>query len=491
MREAQHRTEQAEEKAALRAAGRPDRAPTPHRLVGLQRAVGNHVVTRLVDGRPIVARNQVPPVPLEEAEQARVAPADRHALETAATGYIPLAFTAFSNATQAHAAAIKNAAKAEAETIALVIDVLTGFAAPLFANYVVSKLTAKAVQSGMEAATKQAVITLISKQDAMKAAFTGATKVANQLMKNASNTLFGETEIDAFALALRNTFQRGAAQVLNRLTTLTDAELIAVWTAYDPDNADETAYRHVLGDIFARYQKQVAPIGTGSGPSLEGGPTVDSRVYEVQLATRKRLATLSVWSSGEHNLWAWITPDMDAIARAKSQALGLGIPTIGLRDVGMTLAEILDPPRPDLRRKDMLEVARALGAAELRRAAADPDVVTIVETAREHDYRIPSQAERKQTLFVLAGYSDHVIACVEELDSWFPSGAVVDRHLQATDAGERARVAKEQWFVERVRAKLSGYQLERVLFTLGLGPAPTPSAPKPTPGMPPPGHPWW
>ena len=66
-----------------------------------------------------------------------------------------------------------------------------------------------------------------------------ATKIANQLMKSSSNSLFGETEIDAFALALRNTFQRGAAAVLDRLTTMSDPELLAVWTAYDPENADE------------------------------------------------------------------------------------------------------------------------------------------------------------------------------------------------------------------------------------------------------------
>jgi len=170
---------------------------------------------------------------------------------------------------------------------------------------------------------------------------------------------------------------------------------------------------------------------------------------------------------------------LESIARAKATALGLGIPTIELKDVSVTLAEILDPPRPDLRRKDMLDIARALGPAARQRAAADPDVVSVIETGREVDGRVPNGYERHETLFVLRGFSNHAIACLVELDSWFPSGPVIDQHLRATDATERSRLAQDPWFVGRLRAELGGYDLQKVLFTLGLGPEPSPPPPPP------------
>jgi hypothetical protein len=437
----------------------------------------SHVVQQggvRVGRRALQCAPEQPPVPLEEAEAKRIPPADRHAIELAATGYISLAFTAFSNATAAHAAAIKNEAKAKAEMLAAVVDVVTGFLAPIFANWVAGKLIAKAASAQVGQVTKTVAVKLITRQDLFKAAFIGATKIANQVMKSKSNALFGETEIDSFALALRNTFQRGAAAVLDRLTTMKQKELLAVWTAYDPDNADESAYRNVLAGLFKRYQKQVEPIGTKSWPSPEGGPSASSSVYEVQLANRKRLATITVWSSGENNLWAWVTPDMETIARAKATALGLGVPTIALKDVHVALAEILDPPRPDLRQKDMLEVARALGPAERQRAAANPDVVTVIETGREISGRIPNQYERHKTLFVLRGFSSAAIACLDELDSLLPNWWVIQQKLQSADAAERGLLAKDPWFVGRLHAELRGYGLEQVLFTLGLGPEPLP-----------------
>ena len=395
------------ERQAPKAAPLGSAVPTSqaHTLLALPLAVGNSAVAAGLVRHP--QPQPPPPVPLVEAEAKRIPPADRHGIELATSGYISLAFTAFSNATAAHAAAIKNEAKARAEMIAAVVDVATGFLAPVFANWVAGKLVGKATIAAVDPITKKAIVSLISRQEVFKAAFTGATKIANQVMKSNANSLFGETEIDAFALALRNTFQRGAAAVLDRLTTMTDTELLAAWIAYDPDNADESAYRQVLAELFKHYQKQVEPIGTESAGE---GYSASQGLYEVQLATRKRLANLIVWSgmSGRTNsLWEWITPDMEAIARAKATALGLAIPTIALRDVDVLLVEILDPPRPDLRRKDMIEIARALSPAERARAAADPDVVTIVETGREVNGRKPNQYERHKTLFVLRGFSSH------------------------------------------------------------------------------------
>jgi hypothetical protein len=99
----------------------------------------------------------------------------------------------------------------------------------------------------------------------------------------------------------------------------------------------------------------------------------------------------------------------------------------------------------------------------------------------------PNQYERHKTLFVLRGFSGRAIACLDELDSWFPHGTVINEQLQATTAAERSRLAQDPWFVGRLRARLDSYELGPVLFTLGLGPKPP--EPKPfhprVPTMPP------
>jgi hypothetical protein len=453
----------------------------PRGMLALQRTAGNRAAGITVARQP---GPSAPGVPLAEAEQDRIPPQDRHALETAVTGYIPLAFTAFSNATTAHVAAIKNEAKATAEMIAAVVDVATGFLAPVFANYVVGRLAAKAAAAPVEQVTKQAVTKLISQQDTLKASFTGATKLANQVMKNNANSLFGESEIDAFALGLRNAFQRGAGTLLNQVTTMSDSQLISLWAAYDPDNADESAYRGVLGGLFAHYQKQVEPIGDVLYPGPEGGPGMAVKLFDIQLASRTRLATVDVWDSGENTLWAWVTPDMASIARAKAAALKQPVQTLPLRNLQVPLAEILDPPRPDLRRKDMLEIVSAMAPGERLQAGANPDVITVVETGRETDGRVPNDYERHKTLFLLRGYSNQVLGCLDELDSWFPSAGKVDKMLAGLDSSERSRLAQDAWFVGKLRKEFGGYGLDQILFTLGLGPKPTPPAPLPPPTFP-------
>ncbi|MER6960283.1 hypothetical protein [Streptomyces sp. NPDC000618] len=357
---------------------------------------------------------------------------------------------------------------------AAVVDVATGFLAPVFANQVISRLLAKAATAPVQEVTKKAITSLISQQDVLKASFTGATKAANQLMKSSSNALFGETEIDAFALGLRNSFHHGAGSLLNQVTTSTDPQLIALWTAYDPDNADESAYRQTLGELFAHYQKQVEPIGErlNVGGDMGVGNSAATDLYEVQLASRKRLATLTSWTMGGVNLDAWITPDMESVARAKAKALGRPPTTIALRDVHVPLAEVLDPPRPDLRGKDMLDIVRAMPAADRRRAGTNPDVITVVETGREIDGRVPNENERHQTLFLLNDYSEHAVACLEELDSFFPSSSAVERHLNAAGPGERSRLAQDTWFMAKLRNEFSGHALSKLLFTLGTGPKP-------------------
>jgi Domain of unknown function (DUF4157) len=406
------------------------------------------------------------PTPLDGADHQLMPPNDRKQLELAAVGFIPMAFTAFGNASSAHANAIKNAAKAEAEMIAAVVDVATGFMAPVFANWAVSQLAAKAATAGVEVAKKAAP--LLSKQDAFKAAFTGATKIANQVIKSQANALFGETEIDAFARGLRNTFQAGAGQILNHVASMSDDELLTVWLAYSPENADESQYLKVLDGLFKRYQAQVQTIGESA--YFEGN-NAETGLYEVQTARGKRLANVTAWGTGEYNLMAWVTPDMEAMARAKAAHAG-GVKQLPLDKLNVTLAEILTPPRPEWRKLDTIDLVRRMSAGERAAAAADPDVITIIEHGREIDGRVPGQYERHKSLFILRGFSNHAVEVLDELDSYFPSWSTVDERLAAAGPAERARLAADPWFVGQVKKELGGYGLAKVLFTLGLGPKP-------------------
>jgi Domain of unknown function (DUF4157) len=422
------------------------------------------------------------PTPLDGANGTMMPPSDRKQLELAAVGFIPMAFTAFGNASSAHAAAIKNAAKAEAEMIAAVVDVATGFMAPVFANWAVGKLAAKAATAGAEIAKKAAP--LISKQDIFKAAFTGATKIANQVIKSQTNTLFGETEIDAFARGLRNTFQAGAGEILNHVASMTDDELLVVWLAYSPENADESQYLKVLDGLFKRYQAQVQTIGDRADFASEGGANgAETGLYEIQTAHGKRLANVTAWDSGAYNLMAWVTPDMEAMARAKA-AHSNGVKQLPLAKLNVTLAEILNPPHPEWRRKDTIDVVRAMSPGERAAAANDPDVITIIEHGREIDGRVPGRYERHKSLFILRGFSSHATAALDEIDSFFPSATTVDKHLKDMGAAERGRLAADPWFVGQVKKELGGYGLEQVLFTLGLGPKPKEPDPVSYPMMP-------
>ncbi len=447
-------------------------------MLALQRSVGNRAAARLVQRQP------QPGVPLEKADAPVVQPADRHSLELAIAADLPAAFTAFSNATMAHVASIKNAAKAEAETIATVIDVATGFLAPIFANVVNSKLLTKVATAEVQAATKSAMTALITKQDLLKAAFTGATKIANQYMKTESNALFGEESIDAFALALRNTFQRGLGQIANRLGSMPDAELIAVWAAYQPEVADETAYRHVLGGLFTRFQQQVERLGERGGDAYSSST---KKLYTIQLPATRRLALVDdsyVFGAGSSKLfWGWITPDMEPIARAKAAALHLPVDTLQLADLEMiTLADILDAPnRPtdERRRMKPIDLIRSLSPTERAKAAADPDAMAVVAQQREYFGWHLSKADRQKAVYLLQGYSDHVLACVDELDSWYASGSVIVHEVEQMDSAERARIAKDPWFMDKLRDRMNEGELANVLYALGVGPKPPPPPPMP------------
>jgi hypothetical protein len=193
--------------------------------------------------------------------QGGITPGDRRIIEDETRAEIVLAFTAFTDACQANLTSMKAAAKAEAELRALFIDIAVGFLAPGLATYIVGKMAARAAEKLSETVSKTTVRQLISDSDLIKASFQGAGKTVGQAIKARSTTLFGEAAEDALLDGLKVEFQSNAVVLAGQVGGMTDAQLVSVWLAYDPQSANVITYKGAIKEILAEYH-DVQDIGT-------------------------------------------------------------------------------------------------------------------------------------------------------------------------------------------------------------------------------------
>jgi hypothetical protein len=242
--------------------------PAREQILALQQSAGNRAVNRNLATSALIARQATTPQPgpIPQATGAAddfriVDPIGRDRLEKEAHSRINQAFGAFQMAVLAHQASLNAEAKAEAEMVAAVVDILTGFAAPAFAGFVGAKLAERAAEKMTQQVTKEKVAQLISTSDKLKASFGGATKVATTAIKLNSTALFGETDADQFAKSVRKTFHAGAQSLTDSIGGMTDDQLLAVWVAYDYDFTNEDVYRDALQTLFAQFKSYVRPLG--------------------------------------------------------------------------------------------------------------------------------------------------------------------------------------------------------------------------------------
>jgi hypothetical protein len=256
------------------------------------------------------------------AEMARVAITETQRMELRRiTGdRIIAALVEYATACERVKSSLTAAAAANAEMVALVIDVGTGFLAPALGRGIARLASALPVHAST-AAYRVAIAGLDT--DMVTTLFTEATKVGNQLIKSHATVLFGETDVDLFVSGLVSATRRGFGAINEGLPALADAELGVVCAAFDPSVSNVDVYTEAIRDLVGRFQREVLPIGTvplsfGEMPSNVSPPSL---AY-IRHGGRRRPALVEYRAgflpfTGDYWFRTWVSPDMEALAKAR------------------------------------------------------------------------------------------------------------------------------------------------------------------------------
>jgi hypothetical protein len=243
-------------------------------------------------------------------------------LRAAATGHVNLAYTAYVSACKDVKDSIKAAAKQNAEMMALVLDVAMGFATPGLSKWIVGIANRIPVESST-AAYRVALAALDG--DRLKAALTGATKVASQTLKSHSMQLAGETDVDKFVGTLETYTQQAFQMVIDSLPGKNAVEVGVVAAAFDASVANHDVYRQDIKRLTDMYEREVSPIGEVPFMSQGFAP----QAVWVQDGTSRRLAIvtyqpgfLGIWGN-KYFLSRWVDPEMkDLVIKKQMQEFG-------------------------------------------------------------------------------------------------------------------------------------------------------------------------
>jgi len=329
---------------------RPDEAANVLELRQLQRLAGNQAVTHLIVQREAalepLTEAKGAPLPTPVGPSAALAKEDRHAVEMLTLGELGLVNTAFVSACKDNVAALAAEAAEEAELIAMIMDIATGFLAPGVGKF----LAHRAEHIAMEVENKafKAVVKAMSEERLAKA-FESAVKVGSNVMKSNYAALSGEKEANAFLTGLEVRFQAGIQAIEGHLTNMSDLELVATAAAYDSEVANVITYRTAVHELVEKYQKQVGPIEQGYGA---GGMRVGTYAYYLKnKAGKKHLALIQQLSGADWGIagkdWGfktWISKDMAPLAMEKMKEFG-GVKTLDEDDVAyvsVTMSQVIE-----------------------------------------------------------------------------------------------------------------------------------------------------
>lgn len=130
------------------------------------------------------------------------------------------------------------------------------------------------LKTAEEALSAADVDRLLNHGDYIKESWKGAARIIKATdtgnPPKQSQPLFGETDVDAFGVKLVSYFQQKKDHMVGLLTndaagkqprSFNDLELVALWSGFAPEVANETTYRDEVGKIFADFKKYVRPIG--------------------------------------------------------------------------------------------------------------------------------------------------------------------------------------------------------------------------------------
>lgn len=256
---------------------------------------------------------------------------------------------------------LEKRAKQQAELVALVADIMAGFAVPALAGKLVADA---ALRRTLADAGKRARIgdlgAMVNEINALqtlkdrgaglnpsfwdkvsgdniKATFTGAVKSATTAIKNAGPGLLTGSKPKVIA-ELSQLATLGRQDLDRSLATKSESELLAIIVALDASNANETVYATAI----KHYLEEIIPIGS-SWTSQVGGGT--NKLVKVNAYGGWRLAVVESGTAGMifgtpfNDFKAWVSPGMQngALARA-----GLPVQSSPL-EVVIGMVPVLDP----------------------------------------------------------------------------------------------------------------------------------------------------
>jgi hypothetical protein len=259
---------------------------------------------------------------------------------------------------------LEKRAKQQSELIALVADIVGGFAVPalagrMLADVALRKTLTDSVKSQRLGGNLAALATEIDTMHALKkrgadlnpqfwekvsgdnikATFTSAVKGAGAAIKNIGpSVLTGNKakiidELSSLATAGRQDLDRS-------LATKSESELLAIIVALDVATANQTVYAKTI----ARYLEEVIPIGA-SWAAQTGGGTV--KLVRMNAYGGWRLAVVESGTSGMlfgtpyDDFKSWVSPGMQTSALARA---GLPVNQAPL-EVVLKMVPVMDPAK--------------------------------------------------------------------------------------------------------------------------------------------------
>jgi hypothetical protein len=169
------------------------------------------------------------------------------------------ALAAFLDASSRVGQSFKDAAKARAEMVGLILDIGMGFLVPGLGKGL-GKLVNDLPVNSPDIAYQFAL--RLQDADFAKGLVTGITKASISTMKANSAVLFGDMELDAFLLKWKVITEQGFQTAREGLDAASDDAVVAFWAAFDAANVNSETYTAEIKDICQRFQAQVESQGT-------------------------------------------------------------------------------------------------------------------------------------------------------------------------------------------------------------------------------------
>jgi hypothetical protein len=129
--------------------------------------------------------------------------------------------------------------------------------------------------AAQEAYAALAPVELISDSELLKETMKGAVKATTSALKQNVQLLWGEDDVNAFALKLEVEFHYAAEELTHKLNEDTtnqpdsegahfnDLQLVALYVTYDPGHTNIDAYRTMLKTVLEDFRTYVRPIKKG------------------------------------------------------------------------------------------------------------------------------------------------------------------------------------------------------------------------------------